>query len=647
MANTKEREYSYPEDLDLEPGSKTHDELVDYINQLALRSYHAMSRKHDTWDRIDELLNVYIDADEEEEEVLAEDSRKPTSIVIPTTFAALEAILTYYMGVFIRDPIFQYGPRTPMDTVRIMLLEKLIHTQCDNFKVGLDLHTHWRDGIVYGFGASAVQWTTKTRQNIQDKVDSMFAESGGGGEFVTSSDEEIEEIILAEGNDVVNIDPRTFLPDISVPIYKPQEGHYVGWVSRDSLMDLLDREHENPDDYFNCLIVKDEGAGSSAIYTEIESNSSRDIHEVGRTLQKGDDSDDSPDDVYLTHMYLKLIPVDWGLGESEYPEKWFFTVANDKTIVQAQRVQFYHDMFPVTVHAPDADGHTVSPIGRLETVLSMQEVTNWLFNSHMTNIRKFVNDMVVADPSIVNMRDVMNPSAGKIIRVRRSAWGKPNAVRDGIQQLPIADVTRTNLADATYLQQMQNLILGTDASMMGIQNRKGERVSATEAQGTRQSGLSRMQKMAMLTSMQSHQDIASMMAWNNIQFLQDEQYLEFVGEVPQELIDIYGSDNPELFKVENNDLHVGFNVKAHDGSMPMLGDADVWGQLFQVLAQNPQLNQLFDLPKIFMHMAKGMGAKNVAQFVRKGASNVVLQDSGTLQESIRKGDVRPASAGAN
>ena len=74
-----------------------------------------------------------------------------------------------------------------------------------------------------------------------------------------------------------------------------------------------------------------------------------------------------------------------------------------------------------------------------------------MFNSHVANVRKAINDMIIYDPYLVNSNDLKNPAPGKLIRLRRPAWGK--GVKDVAQQLGVSDVTRGNIADSTWLVQ--------------------------------------------------------------------------------------------------------------------------------------------------------------------------------------------------
>ena len=137
-------------------------------------------------------------------------------------------------------------------------------------------------------------------------------------------------------------------------------------------------------------------------------------------MRQGMTSTTNPVDVI--NLYVTLIPKEWNLGDGEYPEKWFFRLAADDVIITCQKANYYHGMYPVAVASPEYDGYSITPIGRLEVLYGLQGVLDWLFNSHVANVRKAINDMLIVDPYLVNINDLKDPEPGKLIRLRRPAW---------------------------------------------------------------------------------------------------------------------------------------------------------------------------------------------------------------------------------
>ena len=102
-----------------------------------------------------------------------------------------------------------------------------------------------------------------------------------------------------------------------------------------------------------------------------------------------------------------------------------------------------HNMYPVSVCAPEFDGYTITPISSLEVIYGLQEILDFLFTSHVANVRKAINDMLIVDPYLINMADLAKPGPGKLIRTRRAVWGR--GVENAVKQLAVTDITHNHM----------------------------------------------------------------------------------------------------------------------------------------------------------------------------------------------------------
>ena len=621
------KDYKYPDSLDLKPGSKLHQRLMTMVTQRALESHNVVKKRYDLWDKIEQSLTAYMTLDSMEQQVIAKDARKPVSIVMPQSYAVLETLLTYMMSTFIQDPIFRYEGIGPEDRLGALLLENDIRVQLIRSKAPLALHTQFRDALVYGYGIVGLSWEpTYVNTTVTEKVPNtgMFG-------FFQGEEEVTKSNILFEGNALINIDPRLALPDPNFPIQELQKGEYFGWVETTTLMSLLTLE-ANDDSYFNVTYLKRQQHKRSSI--KVEANSQRDQYTsvgIGResTLT-------SPVD--LTHMYITLIPKDVGLGDAENPEIWFLTVANDSIVIRAKPLGLNHNMYPVAVCAPDTDGYSITPTSRMEIVNPMQRTTDWLISSHLTNIRKSLNNQFVVDPSKLNMNDFLNPQAGMLIRLTRNAWG--SSVDDAIKQFPVTDVTRGNIADASYLAQQMYQVSGALESMQGMVERGGERVSATESRGSRWSAMSRLQKMASLISYQSMYDVGMLCAYHTQQMSTQDRFVTLHGETPQRLLSDLGLEEGQQVAISPDQLNVNFDVTPHDGATPGIESVETMTNLFQMIMQNPDLGQQFDTGRIFKSIARKLGEKNIDDYMRKGGGvQTQVQPDAQVQQQADAGNL--------
>lgn len=313
---TRDYQYDYPEELNLRPGSTLHQKTVDRVMQRVNDSRRVMENRYKDWDKLDQSLTSYIPSDLEEKEVKADDERKPTSIVVPVSFAIEETFCTYLAGAFLESPIFWYQGVGPEDTLGSILMELLVDLQCNRNKVALNLMTFIKDGIRYGFGVTAPIW----KKNYGRKI---------SNESSTSNSSAWREVLF-EGNALLNVDPREYLPDPNVPINDVQSGEFTGWVSKSNVLALLDREAQG-EDFFNCKYLRHvSGLSRYARKNSLEANTNRDMMELSNP-----GTSTKPIDVI--YMYVNLIPKEWELGSSEYPEKWLFAVASDTVLIRRNR----------------------------------------------------------------------------------------------------------------------------------------------------------------------------------------------------------------------------------------------------------------------------------------------------------------------
>ena len=443
--------------------------------------------------------------------------------------------------------------------------------------------------------------------------------------------------LLFEGNDLNNIDPYMWLPDPSVASSDIQKAEFVGWVDRTNYMNLLSEEAQSSSDLFNVRYLKLRKDKRSTLALDQSDRLTRyggsaDIH---RSMTS------STNPVDRIRMYITLIPKDWELSSRESPEKWYFELAADDVIISCMQADHNHGMYPVSVASPEYDGYSITPIGRMEVLYGLQHTLDFLFNSHISNVRKAVNDMLVVDPYLVNIEDLKDPQPGKLIRLRRPAWGR--GVDKVVQQLAISDITRLNISDSAYITQWMDRISGADQSMQGALRMTGpERLTSSEFQGTRGSAISRLQRIAMLVGIQFMQDIGTMFAVHTQQYMSQDTYVKIVGRYADQLKATFARDK---IPVSPYDLAINYDLIVRDGSIPGGNFSQAWIDLFKVIGTTPELIQQFDVTRIFMYIAQQLGAKNVEDFRRVvgQAQTSVIPDEAALR-GAQAGNLVPVGA---
>jgi len=615
--------YQYPEGLDLKPGSTLHTTIVTEVNKRARASYNVMKDRHKNWKKLDENLTAYVELDTAETKVKNDDDRKPVRIVVPYSYATLETLLAYYTTAFLSEgPIFKYEGSSPDDVLGALLLEKNIEQQTVKAKVALALHTMFRDGFVYGFGVAAPQWQIKMGFKTMLQENNFF--NNTMGKLFGRETRVTKPAKLYEGNVLESVDPYRFLPDPDRPVYQVQDSDFCGWGKRTSLVKVLDEEKANPEAMFNGRYLSRFTSLKSSILSDDPSG--RMERTGGTTTPINNDTSRPLDKIY---MYVNLIPKSWGLGASEYPEKWMFCVGGDQIVLEARRLGLNHNMFPIAVNAPDFDGHSVSPVSRLEIIQPLQVALDWLFTSHIANVRKAINDMLIVDPSLINMNDLKNPGAGRLIRLRKQAWGR--GVESAVKQLKVDDITSQHIGDSSYIIDLIQRVTAATDSMQGLQRKGGERVTAQEFSSVKMGAIGRLAMAARLTSVQAMQDIGYMFASHTQQFMTEETYIKVTGDWEQTLKDEYGIGEAQAqsekgrMKIKPNDLIVDYDVIVGDGTIDTSDNVQDWSTIYSIIAKNEQLMGKFDMVRIFKHVARKMGAKNVDRFEVRTAPDQEVQ----------------------
>lgn len=631
--------YDYAPGIDLRPDSKLHRKVIDCIVRQAEDSYTQMSKRHSVWNDIDNTLKVYIPSDEAEKVIKSKDKRRPTSIVVPYSYATIETIMAYLTKGLLSDNVFQYDGYAPEDTLPAKMLELVVNQQVRRFKSDLEMHTSLRDSLAYGFGASTISWSEVWGKKtvLQDiPMYGMFGNSVGSNKVKVNQD-----ALLFEGNEVIAIDPYKFLPDPNVSIHNIQSGDYAGWIEFQSFNKLLGDEASG-NGYVNVKHLR------TGKYQNVTSKYATDSSKrISKREPQNVETQMKRNYVTLIHMYMRIIPKEWELpgGEGnrsgEYPEIWLFTVANETLVLRAMPLGLNHNRYPIAVAAPDYDGYSITPLSRMELIDGLQTTLNWMFNSHVSNVRKAINDMLIVDPSLVNMEDLANPEPGKLIRLRRSAWGR--GVSGAVEQLRVTDITARNMQDAEQIMAlMQKASAATDATM-GVQRSGGERVSASEYTGTMQMAVSRLEHIAKIISKQYMIDLAYFHASHTQQLMSQEIYAKASGEWPQRLMEEFAIDPSVAMNISPFEILADFDIIFKDGTSAT-ADAltnDFWSRNFAAILQSDKLG-MFDVQRIFQHMARLNGAKNVGEFIVKGETpNASLMEDQSVLQGAQAGNLVP------
>lgn len=581
------------------------------LNRLQMAE-QQISKRYTAWEESEKLFTAYIP--ETDSDALRKDARKTaglpqyTTIEVPYSYASLLAAHTYYTSVFLsRDPILQYQGRHGEAQDAEMGVEALMNYQLLSGGNLVQMYIWLLDPGKYGMGVVGYYWEHEkiSCARYVEKQPSFLGVPYGE----PKREMERVEIDGYVGCKTYNVRPADFFFDPRVPAYRFQDGEFSGRYVDIPYTTLLIGERDGQ--YFNVDQLRDArtGLGSDAgLITRGKSVSmpDRGISELpGDNFIGGNDAT-SVGNIGCYELYVRLIPSDWQLDKYDRTEIWVFTITTRGIIVGAQPLGEFHNKFPFAMMEYEPDGYSVFTKGMIETIQPLNYILSWLFNTHFYNTRKTINDQFVIDPSKIVMKDLTDPNAGRLIRLKPEAYGID--VRTALTQLVSSDVTNQHVHDSQYVVELMQKAIGVNDNIMGAVNSSG-RKTATEVRNSTSFGVNRLKTNCEFFSAMGFSPLASMMLQTTQQRMDISRKYRIVGDLATQMTQRFVDVSPA-------DIAGFFDFVGVDGTMPIdrFAQANLWQQLLGQAARFPQIMQGYDIPKMFGWVAGLAGLKNANRF---------------------------------
>lgn len=613
-------------------GSPLHKKVIDnFKSRKRMARDEQRKKREEAWKNSEDTYTAYMP--ESEVDRVRKDKRKGgqteyTTISIPYSYAMLLTAHTYYTSVFLaRDPIFQMKGRHGESQTAETAIESLLDYQLQAGGGMPALFVWLMDVGKYSHGVLGHYWDKEefTLTKLVDQPKSFLGMPiPGTSEKVQKS----ETVTGFEGNRLYNIRPADFLSDPRVPLFRFQEGEFcivfdkVGWVK------IAAKAARGQ--YYNLKMLK-EGAKGGTLDSR-SGSLGHDSNLPGEDLSFYKLEGDHPSTVDLEEFHWDVIPSELGLGSSNRPEKWVFTIANEAVVMSAQPLGLAHNKYPFDVIPFEVEGYNVFNRSMLEVLDPLNKTMEWLFNSHFYNVRAALNNMFLVDPSKVHVRDMENPEPGKLIRLKPAAYGQD--VRTLMTQFPVQDITRSNLSDSEMVGQLAQRITGVSDNVMGAVN-AGGRKTATEVRSSTSFGINRLKTNCEWFSNVGFSPLANKLTMSTQQLYTGEQKFRIIGDQAM-WADQYMEVNPGMIAGMYDFVPV-------DGTMPVdrFAQVNLWQQLMASMSKVPGALQGYDLTKIFAFVAQLGGLKNINKF------RIQVVPDGMMQQQAQMGNAVPMRANMN
>lgn len=622
------------------------DHAKEILRRLRVRvraSERDLQSKHKAWKEAEERVLAYLPEREVDaaKRVAREQQGVPeyTTVQIPYSYAVLMAAHTYLTSVFMgRSPTHQFTGRHGESQQQVQALEALIDYQTLVGRNLPTLYTWLYDAGKYGMGVMGVHWETRI-----DHV-AMLLETSDVDEFgqPTGKNSKLLRTMpqtTFKGNRATNVQPWDFIWDTRFPVKLFQQGAYCGRRIVLDWNEIKRREalgyYTNTDKIGNSSDVMAQTVGSS----QLDRPSTTDAAHYDTEFSFGEVAREGqhPSEMRGYELYVEIIPSEWGLGESQYPQKWIFTCTADfSTLIGVQPHGALHCMYPFSVLPLEAEGYGLTTRGMPEILNPIQNVIDWLINSHFYNVRAALNNRVVVDPSKVVMKDVVDHRPGGVIRLKPNAYGTD--VRSAFSQFAVQDMTQGHLRDLQMMFGIGERTMGVNDQIMGMINGGGGRKTATEIRTSTSFGVNRLKTISEWFSIVGWDPYAQMLVQNTQQYYDADMKFKIAG-------DLIGSAGPNFIQVNPEAIGGFYDFVPVDGTLPIdrYAQGNMWRELFAQSRQFPQLMVGYDWVGIFEWVAQLMGLKNISRFKLQVAPDDMLNAAAQAGNVVPMGGRGPSS----
>lgn len=615
---------------DLDPESALHKRILSEVRRRVRLSEREFERNiHATWRQNDETMVAYVH--ESEADIKRDNKRQTegkqayTTIRVPYAYGVAMSLHAYLVSVFLsRAPVFQFDGIHGEAQNQVMALEALIDYQYRVAQMGPVMFCWLFDLVKYGIGVIGEYWTTRIR-HVAEIIPSLDPLTGE----VVKYEQVTRPVPGYKGNEIFNVSPFDFLPDPRVSVQNFQKGEFCATRQRLSWQTIKEREQLG---YYTNIEHIDK-----KIVPNFPSDNDRDRE--SRAIQRPADNyynvelrdtglgDTSPEIVPVYECYIKIVPSDWNLGNSDFPVMWCFTVTGDnRTVIGAAPFGALHAEFPFHVNQIEFDCHALVNRGEPEILKGIQDTMDWLLNSHMYNVRASSNNLFVVDPLRVNMKDIYHPQPGGVIRKRPGAGMSSDKP---IEQLQISDITQRNIGDMELMKNIGEQGTGISELLMGATPSGGRR-TATEARQTAAAGTSRGKAIAEFNGVGGFASLGRHLVQNSQQWYDGNLKLRIVGNLAQ----FAG----EKFVMVDPAAIAGFyDYITVDGALPLdrFAQINLWKEMIAGVLSNEILASQYDIAGIFGWVAQLGGLRNIDSF------RIVPTPMAQLQSQNQQGNIVP------
>lgn len=580
------------DDLGKEEKSSFHRKLLDMCLDDIKASRAIMSKKYPDWDLQDQVYRGERSLDKDD--IKEARQGKPTKMVVPMTNSQVMVFVSFLFLLFKQNSNpFELEPSGSEDYgSKWKDCEAVLKRDWSKSYGSRILFQYLLDTARFGTAPLEVRWD---KQSINAWVvrDQPQQSMIGGVPVFAPAKAGYETIIKFEGNLVRNVSPYRWFPDTTFPVCDFEKGNFCGTEEDFTMAGLRQLEKDGHVQGVKWIEgpVKN---WSSARGAETRNSWSWD----------GSGAWDNTSDnakVIVTKMRKKIVPSqfmldgDRKLGDEEFPLLFTIWYANDNRIIKLEECREWHGSFGSAVGQYTPDMHHSLTNGLADLIYRLQDVISWFVNSHITSVRRVIQNRNVINPALVEMKSY--DGDGDIFM--RKGVGRMDP-RLAVSQLPATDVTSGHMSDVQVLNSIMQMVTGVNDQMQG-QYTQGRR-DATQSRVVAAGAAGRLKMHGHLLWEAGIGRIGSLMLSNSRQSLSLNSFARALGGSPDTLEQRYAMFKGTPEEVIGADDYLGWDstLQSEKGYMAqslqeLLGLVlQANPQSAQVLAQNVSLTKVVE-----------------------------------------------------
>jgi hypothetical protein len=651
-------ETDQPLHVKLRYGTELHTKILDRLNARRKLSEDHIKTRYDAWDQVDEHVRCYIDLDRKRKRADgttdADKYEMPFqyAVVVPFSYTVMTTRQTGMMSILTnRQPVIQLEARGDEDVRSVRGLETMIGDYDWRATRGfLTFYALCQDVDKYGLGAiydtfeEEQGWMQVRNPIAQNPMVAALLKLLGmpAAPFIDKFG------VVKEYNSWSSADPYNLWPDPRVPLSCIKQMEFIGHTVNRSYLHFLAKTLKKGGPYFNIDQI------NTALGTKADDgerrNQTRSRNRNNPTKFTLDSNEDDDKGFYMTDlMQVKLIPRQWKLAPEEDPQIWQFAWLNEKLIVQANPQPFRHGQFSYSIAESNFDPHTLFNPGIIENLDGMQRIGNWMYNSHLENLIRYINNASIYGPSYIEEDDILSPGpAGhkRLTAAGEALVARGYSISQFYQQEQVADLTRGHLQELEVVFDMIQRMAAINDPSMGQPTQSKRTLGEIQRLVT-----SQQQRIGLTTKVIDEMAILPLVERaiaNRQQFTTTERYYRIVGEYAKQL------ENPQMW-LGRNDIMGNYDYVGNTGTLPPEPErfAEVWTQIMIAMGKIPQLfdprfnnGKVLNPARVFDETVRTTGIKGFDRFYElMPIPPVRTLPDGQVQQEAKAGNLVPVEQG--